>query len=126
MLDHYLLTWKLKSRAKWDLYGDSNTKYFHALDSGRRNHNAVWYLEDNDGNCIDDEEALKDLVHNHFSHVFCDDKQPYLLAQLKVVMLFPLMIPNKEAHGLVDPIALPKIEGALKYFKKDRSPGLDG
>ena len=41
-------------------------------------------------------------------------------------MLFPSMIPPEEAHCLVDPVTLPEIEGALKYFKKDRSPGPDG
>ena len=44
LLDHYLLTWQLKSKAKWALYGDSNTKVFHALASGRRNQNAIWSL----------------------------------------------------------------------------------
>ena len=61
LLDHYLLTWQLKSRAKWAMYGDSNTKFFHAMASGRRNHNAIWSLEDDDGNCIEDEIALKEL-----------------------------------------------------------------
>ena len=40
-LEHYLLTWQLKSRAKWAVLGDSNTKYFHALASGHRNQNAI-------------------------------------------------------------------------------------
>ena len=90
LLDHYLLTWQLKSRAKWALYGDSNTKYFHALASGRRNHNAIWSLEDKDGHSVEDEVALKELGQRHFSHIFCDDKQTCLLSQLKVVMLLPL------------------------------------
>ena len=41
-------------------------------------------------------------------------------------MLFPSMIPPEEAHSLVDPVTLPEIERALKYFKKDRSPSPDG
>ena len=80
MLDHYLLTWKLKSRAKWALYGDSKTKFFHAMASGRRNHNAIWSLEDRDGISVEDEEALKELGLSHFSHIFCDDNQTCLLA----------------------------------------------
>ena len=39
ILEHILLTWQLKSRTKWNLEGDSNTKYFHMLASGRRNQN---------------------------------------------------------------------------------------
>ena len=31
LMDHIILTWQLKIRAKWELYGDSNTKYFHEL-----------------------------------------------------------------------------------------------
>ena len=37
ILEHHLLTWQLKRRAKWEMLGDSNTKYFHALASRRRN-----------------------------------------------------------------------------------------
>ena len=86
----------------------------------------IWSLKDNDGNSVQEEEALKELGRSHFSHIFCDDKQTCLLAQLKFVMLFPIMIPPDEAHGLVDPVTLSEIEGALKSFKKDRSPGPDG
>ena len=61
ILDHFLLTWQLKSRAKWALYGDSNTNYFHALASGIRNQNSIWSLLDEEGHIIEDEVALKDM-----------------------------------------------------------------
>ena len=70
---HYLLTWQLKSRTKWALYGDSNTKYFHALASGRRNHNAIWSLMDDKGHSIEDDAALKNLGQCHFANIFKDD-----------------------------------------------------
>ena len=31
ILEHFQLTWQLKSRTKWALQGDSNTKSFHAV-----------------------------------------------------------------------------------------------
>ena len=77
--EHNLLTWQLKSHTKWALYGDSNTKFFHAIASGRRNHNTIWSLEDEEGNCIEDELALKDLGKRHFAHIFHDDKQTCLM-----------------------------------------------
>ena len=69
---------------------------------------------------------MKKLGLKNFSHVFCDYKQTYLLSQLKVFMLSPLMIPSEEAHGRVDLVSFLEIEGALKSFKKDKSLGLDG
>ena len=54
--------------------------FFHALASGRRNHNAIWSLEDSDGISVEDEESLKELGLSHFSHIFCDDNQTCLLA----------------------------------------------
>ena len=125
-MDHYLLTWKLKSSAKWAWHGDSNTKYFHALASGRRNHNAIWYLEDEDGHSVEDEVALKELGQIHFSHIFSDDKQTCILVQLKVVLLYPSMIPYEEANGFIDTVTMTEIEGALRSFKKDRSLAPDG
>ena len=74
LLEHFLLTWQLKIHAKWALYGDSNTNYFHALVSRRRNQNSIWSLMDDEGHCIKDESALKDLGQSHFANIFRDDK----------------------------------------------------
>ena len=79
LLDHILLTWQLKSHTKWALHGDCNTKFFHALASGRRNHNTIWSLMDEDGNSVEDENALKEMGLSHFAHIFSDDKQTILL-----------------------------------------------
>ena len=73
ILDHYLLTWKLKIRTKWALQCDSNTKYFHMLASGKQNQNTIWSLADEDGNCYEDEATLKDLGQSHFANIYKDD-----------------------------------------------------
>ena len=126
ILEHYLLTWQLKSRTKWALEGDSNTKYFHALASGRRNQNAIWALEDEDGRCVEEEVGLKELGLRHLSHIFRDDKQTCILDQLKVVMFYPSMLSSEEASCFIENVLMSEIEDALRSFKKDKSPSPDG
>ena len=95
--EHLLLTWKLKSRTNWVLYGDSNTKLFHAIAFGRKNHNTIWSLEDKEGHCIQDEHVIKELGKRYFAYIFYDDKQTYLLTQLYTLLW---------SHRLVPPVLL--------------------
>ena len=41
LLDHELYSARLQSRVAWASNGDANTKYFHAMPSARKNHNAI-------------------------------------------------------------------------------------
>ena len=100
ILEHHLLTWQLKSRTKWALEGDSNTKYFHVVALGRRNQNSIWSLLDDGGRCIEDETELKVLGQVHFANIFRDDNKTCLLEQLKVVSLYPVMIFTADAPYL--------------------------
>ena len=48
------------------------------------------------------------------------------MEQLRVVLLYPKMISQVDAHCLTQPVTLNEVESALHTFKKDRSPGPDG
>ena len=73
LLDHELRTAFLQSRMTWENLGDANTKYFHYVASARRNQNAIWGLQDDMGNLIEDDKGLKDLGVRYFSKIFKDD-----------------------------------------------------
>ena len=83
-------------------------------------------LEDSEVNCIEDEAALKDLGKAHFASIFKDDGGTCLVHQLKVVLLFPRMIPIEHSSLLSCPVNLGEIELSLNSFKKDCSPSPDG
>ena len=126
ILDHLQLTSQLKSRTKWALQGDSKTKFFHVVASGRRLQNMVWSLEYSDGNLIEEEIPLKEFGKAYFEIIYKEDGCTSLEHQLKVVSLFPRMIPSEHSSLLSCPVSLKEIELSLKYFKKYRSPGPDG
>ena len=75
---------------------------------------------------IEDEVSLKELGKSHFADIYKDDGSVSLEDQLKVILLFPRIIPFEHSSLLSRPVSLLEIEHSLKAFKKHRSPGLDG
>ena len=75
---------------------------------------------------MEDEAGLKNLGYIHFSHIFKDDDRSCILAQLKVIMLYPSMLSIEGARCFIEEVSLVEIEEALKSFKKDKSPGTNG
>ena len=69
----------------WALQDDANTKFFHAVASARKNHNAIWSLEDEAGNLVIDDQGLKTVGMWYFKNIFIDDNLTNLAAQLKVI-----------------------------------------
>ena len=67
-----------------------------------------------------------DLGSRHFSEIFKDDNQTNIGDQLKVIQNFPSFVVEYESDTFTSKITLGEIEGALRSFKKDRSPGPDG
>ena len=75
---------------------------------------------------MEDEDGLKNLGIKHFSQIFKDDNQTSILAQLKVIMLFPSILFDEEDECFTEEVSIGDIEGDLKYFKKDKSPRPNG
>ncbi|XP_026415928.1 uncharacterized protein LOC113311305 [Papaver somniferum] len=79
------LHWLGKSRMKWQLDGDRNTKFFHRITKMRRRRNTFAKLKIND-NWVDDKQVIKDSIVKHFEDRFqCgDDHRMDLSGMLEV------------------------------------------
>ncbi|XP_058762932.1 uncharacterized protein LOC131636306 [Vicia villosa] len=64
------LMWFQRSQAKWLIDGDRNTKYYHIKTVNRRRKNNIKMLQDSEGNWIDKDEDLKELVNNFYKDLF--------------------------------------------------------
>ncbi|KAI9125950.1 hypothetical protein K1719_003368 [Acacia pycnantha] len=56
------LIWPQKARAEWSVYGDRNTKYFHAHENRRRKAKKLEAIKADDGSWIFDTGQIKDIV----------------------------------------------------------------
>ena len=117
---------RLQSRETWALLGDANTKYFHTVATARKNQNAIWSLQDEAGNWVHDDQSIKSLGVQYFKKIFADDHLTNIVAQLKVIRLFPSFICPVEKEAFTGSVTLTEVEAALKSFKRDKSSGPDG
>ena len=92
LLDHEMYSTRLQSRVTWALNGDANTKYFHVVASAQKNHNAIWSLQDDAGTWVTNDQSIKSLGIRYFKNIFADDHLTNIVAQLKVIRLFPSFI----------------------------------
>lgn len=77
--DEFLLLWDLlkqkerldcqKSRSRWVIHGDCNSKYFHKQ---RKRKNSIPGIHHN-GNWVDDPSAVKTIIKEHFHQTFSED-----------------------------------------------------
>ena len=81
---------------------------------------------DEEDTCVEDEDQLKEMGIKHFSVIFKDDNKTNILDQLNIVHLFPTFLSSEEAESFSTLITVGEVEGDLKYFKRDKSPGPDG
>lgn len=64
------MLWFQKSRSKWLMEGDRNTRFFHGVTAIRRRKNSIDLLQDRDGNWVGDPSRLEEMVSNYFKSYF--------------------------------------------------------
>ncbi|KAL4290760.1 hypothetical protein GQ457_14G014310 [Hibiscus cannabinus] len=62
--------WQQKACAKWILYGDRNTKYYHGLTMNRRRTNHISSLKRSDGSICTDQDELSDMAYKFYKDLF--------------------------------------------------------
>ncbi|XP_058727202.1 uncharacterized protein LOC131598638 [Vicia villosa] len=64
------LMWFQRGRTNWLADGDRNTRYYHMKIITRRKGNKILMLKDDEGNWVEDHDALEQLVTNYFKTMF--------------------------------------------------------
>eukprot|EP00253_Pinus_taeda_P030670 PITA_30670 len=117
---------RLRSRALWIQAGDDNTKFFHNFAKSRKVSNTIWKLPSPDGDIADNFNKLAHLGTTHFRNLYKSPRESNLLDIINVANHFPRFVEEDDVEALIEPVTAEELEGVLKWFKKDKSPGPDG
>eukprot|EP00253_Pinus_taeda_P026516 PITA_26516 len=119
-------TWRLRSRAIWLQVGDGNAKFFHKFENRRKASNTIWQLPSEDGRLANSHAILSNLGISDFIKMFKSPPGATLLDIIRLVGHFPRFLKPDSMEDLTKPVTLGEFESTLKWFKRDRSLGLDG
>lgn len=111
-----------KSRVKWDLEGDCNTRFFHHIIQQRRRRNQIHKIMGNNGEITEPLEIKRKLFQD-FKDFFCKDEghTPFLLHNLEWQSLS-----NEDSSMLTRQFTEEEIWFALQETDSHKSPGPDG
>jgi hypothetical protein len=118
--------WRLRSRATWLKWGDSNSKFFHKVANLNRNKKLIWSIENDIEGTIRGQEALKQEATIYFEHLFKSNCESNLPAKVSTASLFTSYVTASEAADLYNPVTLTEIKNILSLLKKEKSLGPDG
>eukprot|EP00253_Pinus_taeda_P014598 PITA_14598 len=117
---------RLRSRALWLQAGDDNSKFFHCYAKSRKVSNTIWKLPSPDGGIADNFQKIAHLGTTHFRNLYKSPREANLLDIIYVANHFPRFVEEEDLADLTDPVTAEELEGVLKWFNKDKSPGPDG
>jgi mannosylglycoprotein endo-beta-mannosidase len=118
-------TWRQKSRINWIASRDTNTKFFHAYENGRKQVNPIWEITE-DGTSVASQNGLQNKSLGYFQSLFKSQKNLTISNQLTVIRAYPRIFSKEEGQKIVDPVTLPELLSTLKGFTVSKSPGPDG
>nr|GEV95531.1 RNA-directed DNA polymerase, eukaryota [Tanacetum cinerariifolium] len=110
-----------KSKIKWAIEGDENSKFFHGIINKKRSQLSIrGVFVDGDWNT--DPEVVKDVIKDHFATRF---KQPDH-GRLKLNISFPNRLSIYQVADMDRSVSMDEIHVAVWNCGENKSPGPDG
>lgn len=118
-------SWRLKSRAIWLREGDRNSKFFHNFANARRRKNSIWKIEEGNGGFYFSQHDISIEATRFFQNQY-KRQQGNINDIFWAMDSMPEMFDEAANDNFFKTITEEELQAAIKAFKKDKSPGLDG
>ncbi|CAN6679166.1 unnamed protein product [Malus baccata var. baccata] len=115
--------WHQRSRVKWLREGDANTSFFHQSTLQWRRRNKVLKLKDGDGDWVDNQSHIRQLVDDHFLKLF---KSGGIRDWGNMLDCVKPGITEDVNLSLMETVSLEEIKRAVFQMGGFKAPGPDG
>ncbi|KAK4258548.1 hypothetical protein QN277_004989 [Acacia crassicarpa] len=117
------LIWAQKARAEWTVFGDRNTRYFHARANRRRKAQRIEAIKDGNDQWVYDTSLIKHMATGFFSNLLTEDCS--IRPTINCNMSFP-RIDEEKLRWCNRELSAIEIKEALFHMGALKSPGPDG
>ncbi|MCH79274.1 putative non-LTR retroelement reverse transcriptase [Trifolium medium] len=117
------LMWFQRSRAKWLVDGDRNTRYYHLKAITRRRYNKINMLRDTQGNWIENVDALKQMANDYYKVLFSANGS--VVNWYQTAVTFP-RLHEDDLQVIRGDITNAEVKEAVFNMSPWKAPGLDG
>lgn len=124
MLEFY---WHQRSRVNWAVFGDRNSKFFHAMAITRRRKNTIQSIQQENGEWITSDKEIKSAFVAHFYAIYQAEHLHPITAIVppEVFQSLPKVSPASLSILTADP-SEQEIKSALFSLGPDKAPGPNG
>lgn len=123
VLNQEEILWFQKSRAKWLADGDRNTSYYHSKTTVRRRRNRVHTLKNEDGEWIEGDKEVGQLVNSMFTKLFSEEKNDR--SWIHTEHTWPEIEQDVWSRANA-PVSHDEIKEAMYSIGGLKAPGIDG
>lgn len=124
LLEQEELIWFQKSREKWVVTGDRNTKFFHTSTIIRRRRNRIEMLKNDEDVWISEATQLEKLAVEYYSRLYSLADVDPVAPKLPQVGFVKLS--SDELTALCKPFSAAEVETSVRSMGKFKAPGPDG
>lgn len=115
--------WKQKVHLKWNLDGDTNSRYFHKLINGRRKRLFLHRIKGEDNQWIEGEEDISEAAIEYYQKMFSQEAQRI---DLQFIDLIPKMITEEDNNSVINTPSKEEVKQAIFDIDPRSTGGPDG
>eukprot|EP00253_Pinus_taeda_P006105 PITA_06105 len=120
------ILWRQKSRISWLKEGEKNTKFFHRSTIQRRMHNKITFVENQQGERVEDHEGMEKEFTGYFRDILQEPNGNRDEAIREITQHVPKIINDDHNTQLLQPVSTKEVEEAMAQLKDGKAPGPDG